>query len=200
MMLMKMDSGGLYQLNVMFTIMVVGFALVWLWAERIRFRNRWVRWLGAALIYYAFLGVTLLCNGFSKDVISVVGLAALSVPAILLALGVASAMSRQWFSMSRFIIQFGIALWGALLVVFAMAMFVFMSIPELSVYEQVFELLMVTFFSGIIYWAGCFPFLILIFVNPFWQRRFTVLSEIRINGKEGGESDESETIRGCMKS
>ena len=174
-----MDSGGTVQLNVMFTIMVVGFSMVWLLAERIGNRNRFVTFLLAALIYFGFLGVNLLSGGFGKDMIAIASLAAISIPAIIFAFIIAALNSPKPFNTTRFVIYIGAALFSSLLIIFSAIMFIFYPSPDRPINSQIIELLLVSFFSSLIYYAGLLPFLILLFANPFWRKRFEAVSGIQ---------------------
>ena len=60
--ILKMTSGSTVQTKVIFSIMVLGFSMIWLLAERIGNRNRFVTFLLATLTYFGFLGVNLLIS------------------------------------------------------------------------------------------------------------------------------------------
>lgn len=169
--IVPMDSGGVVQLNVMFAIMVVGFSMIWLLAERIGNRSRFVTFLLAALIYFGFLGVTLLGSGFQKDVIAIAGLAAVSIPAILLAFVIASPHCRKPFGAARFIITIGAALFFVLLVIFSVILFVFYPAQDRPMKDLMNELLIGCLFGSLIYYVVLLPFLILLLAHPFWRKR-----------------------------
>jgi len=174
-----MGSGSTVQLNVMFTIMVLGFSMVWLLTERIGNRNRFVTSLLATLIYFGFLGVNLLSSGFGKDMIAIASLAAISISAIIFAFIIAALNSPKPFNISRFIIYIGAALFSVLLIIFSIVMFVFYPAQNMPVKTRIIELLIASFFSSLIYYAGLLPFLILLFSNPFWRKRFEAVLGIR---------------------
>ena len=176
--LLQMTSGSLVQLDLMFTIMIVGFSLIWLLAERIKFRSGSGTLVCAALVYFGFLGVNLLCNGLHKDIIAVATCAAVSIPPILFAFFVASAKSRASFSAMRFLVYFGVTLFCSLLITFGMIMFIFYPIPNRVLSDQLAELLLASFLSGLIYFTATLPFLILPCANPFWLNRFEALSGV----------------------
>lgn len=169
--MMRVTSGSTAQLHVIFTVIVVGFSLVWLLAERIGHRNRFVTFLLASLIYFGFLGVTLLANGCSEDVTAIAGLTAVSLPAILLALFIASPHRTKPFHGARFVAWVGGTLFLALLVIFSTIMFVFYRAPGRSVEGLLRELLIASFLSSLIYYAALLPFLVLLLANPFWRKR-----------------------------
>jgi len=174
--ILPMDSGGTAQLNVMFTIMVLGFSMVWLLAERIGNRNRFVTFLLAALIYFGFLGVTLLGAGFGKSIIAIAALAAVSIPAILFAFIIASPHCTKPFHAARFVICVGVALFVVLLIIFSIILFIFYPAQDRPIKDLMSELLIASFFSSLIYYAVLLPFLILLLAHPFWRKRFeTVL-------------------------
>jgi hypothetical protein len=177
--ILQMDFGSTVQLNVMFTIMVLGFSMVWLLAERIGNRNRFVTFLLAGLIYFGFLGVNLLSGGFGKHMIAIVSLAAISIPAILLAFIMAALQSPKQFNAARFIIYIGAALFSVLLIIFSIIMFIFYPTQNMPVKTQIIEVLIASFFSSLIYYAGLLPFLILLFSNPFWRKRFEAVLGIQ---------------------
>jgi hypothetical protein len=174
-----MDSGGTVQLNVIFTIMVLGFSMVWLLAERIGNRNRVVTFLLATLIYFGFLGVNMLSAGFGKAMIAIVSLAAISIPGIIFAFIIAALTCPKPFNTARFVITIGIALFSILLIIFSMIMFIFYPAPDLPINRRIVELLMASFFSSLIYYAGLLPFLVMLFSNPFWRKRFEAVTGIR---------------------
>ncbi len=178
-----MDSGGTIQLNVMFTIMVLGFSMVWLLAERIGNRNRFVTFLLATLIYFGFLGVNLLSGGFGKDMIAIASLAAISIPAIIFAFIIATLNSPKPFNTARFIIYIGAALFSSLLIIFSAIMFIFYPIfypsQNMPVKTQITVVLIGSFFSSLIYYAGLLPFLVMLFSNPFWRKRFEAVLGIK---------------------
>jgi len=179
MQILHMSSGSAAQLNVMFTIMVVGFSLIWLLAERIGNRNRFITFLLATLIYFGFLGLNLLSGGFSKDIISIAYLAAISIPAILFAFVIAAINSPKPFNTARFVISIGAALLSSLLIIFSALMFIFYPIPDIPIASRIAELLTASLFSGLIYYAGLLPFLVLLFANPFWRKRFEAVLGIQ---------------------
>ena len=177
--ILQMDSGGTVQLNVIFTILVLGFSMVWLLAERIGNRNRFVTFLFATLIYFGFLGVTLLSAGFGRSIISIVSLAAISIPAILFAFIIATLTSPKPFNTARFIITIGAALFSVSLIIFSITMFILYQSQNLPVSTWITDLLTVSFFSSLIYFAGLLPFLVLLFSNPFWRKRFDAVMGIQ---------------------
>ena len=177
--MIHMTSGGAVQLNFMFTILVVGFSLIWLFAERIGNRNRFVTFLLANLIYFGFLGVNLLSNGFGKDIINIAAFAAISIPAIIFAFVVAAINSPKPFKKALFVIYIGAALFSSLLIIFSIVLFVLYPSPDRPITDKIIELLSVSFFSSLIYYAGLLPFLVLLFANPFWRKRFEAVMGIQ---------------------
>ena len=177
--ILKMTSGSTVQFNVIFTIMVLGFSLIWLLAERIGNRNRFVTFLLATLIYYGFLGVNLLSNGFSKHIILIVALAAVSIPAIILAFVFAALYFKNSFNTARYIIYIGAALFGVSLTIFAIIFSIFYPTFISEINRWIVELLTVSFFSSLIYYVGLLPFLILLFSNIFWRKRFEAVLGIQ---------------------
>ncbi|MBN2132724.1 MAG: hypothetical protein JW741_24705 [Sedimentisphaerales bacterium] len=177
--ILPMDSGGVVQLDVMFTIMVVGFSMVWLLAERIGHRNRFVTFLLATLVYFGFLGVTLLSAGFGKSIIAIVALAAVSIPAILLAFVIASPHCTKPFGAARFILTIGVALFVVLLVIFSVIMLLFYRAPGRPMRDLMNELLIGCLFGSLIYYGVLLPFLILLLAHPFWRKRLEAVLGIQ---------------------
>ena len=177
--MLQMDSGSTVQLNVMFTIVVVGFSMVWLLAEHIGNRNRFVTLLLAALIYFGFLGVNLLCAGFGEDMIAIAALAAISIPAIIFAFVIAALASPKPFDTARFFIYVGAALSGSLLIIFSAIVFIFYPPQSAPVSARISEVLIASLFSSLIYYAGLLPFLVMLFANPFWRKRLEAVLGIR---------------------
>ncbi|MHC4168710.1 MAG: hypothetical protein ACYSWQ_17295 [Planctomycetota bacterium] len=177
--LFQISSGSTTQLNVIFTILVVGFSMVWLLAERIGNRNRFITFLLAAIIYYGFLGVNLLSSGFGKDIIAIASLAAVSIPAIMFAFVIAALNPPKPFKAARFVIYVGAALFGSLLIIFSAIVFIFYPPHNVSISARIAEVFVASFFCSLIYYASLLPFLVMLFVNPFWQRRFNAVSGIQ---------------------
>lgn len=178
--ILRTDSGGAVQLNVMFTIIVLGFSMIWLLAERIGNRNRFVTFLLATLIYFGFLGIDLLSAGFSRSIIAIVSLAAVSIPAILFAFVIATLTCPKPFSTARFIITIGVALFGVSLILFSITMFIVYQSQDLPVSTTwITDLFTVSLLSSLIYYGGLLPFLILLLSNPFWRKRFEAVSGIQ---------------------
>lgn len=195
--IVPMDSGGTVQLNVMFTIMVLGFSMVWLLAERIGNRSRVVTFLLATLIYFGFLGVGLLSAGLGKDMIAIVSLAAISIPAILFAFLIAALLSPAPVNTARFIITIEAALFGVLLIIFSIIMFICYPAPDRPIKGLINELLIVSFVSSLIYYAGLLPFLILLFSNPFWRKRFEGVLGIQTRVPSCSLAEQSQRGRPC---
>jgi len=177
--IVPMDSGGAVQLNVMFTIMVLGFSMVWLLAERIGNRNRFVTFLLATLIYFGFLAVNLLSAGFGKNIVAIAALAAVSIPAILFAFLIASPHCTKPFNTARFILYIGVALFAVLLVIFSIITFLFYPAPDRPIKGVINELLIASFLGSLIYYAVLLPFLILLLANSFWRKRFEAVLGIQ---------------------
>ncbi len=177
--ILHISSGSTVQLNALFTILVVGFSLIWLLAERIGNRNRFITFLLANLTYFGFLGVNLLIAGFSKDIINISYLAAISIPAIILAFIIAALNSPKQFNSARFSIYTGAALFSSLLIIFSLVIFVFYPIPNRPIISWITELLVASSSASLIYYAGLLPFLVLLFANPFWRKRFEAVTGIQ---------------------
>ncbi len=99
--------------------------------------------------------------------------------AILFVFVIAGLTCPKPYNTARFIITIGIVLFSILLIIFSMIMFVFYPAPEMPMNRRIVELLMASFFSGLIYYAGLLPFLILLLSNSFWRKRFEAVMGIR---------------------
>jgi hypothetical protein len=177
--ILRLDSGGTVQLNVLFTVMVAGFSMVWLLAERIGNRKRFVTFTLATLVYFGFLGVNLLCSGFGKDIVSITLLAAVSIPPIMIALLIAARSSSKSFSRARFTACTGAGLFGSLLAIALAILFLFYPDPNRPIGSRIAEVLAFSFLTSLIYFVGLLPFLALLFTNPFWRKRFEYVTGIR---------------------
>jgi hypothetical protein len=58
-------------------------------------------------------------------------------------------------------------------------MFILYSPQHIPVNTWIADLLIASFFSSLIYYAGLLPFLIMLFANPFWRKRFEAVSGIQ---------------------
>jgi hypothetical protein len=62
-------------------------------------------------------------------------------------------------------------------------MFIFYPIfypsQNMPVKTQITDVLIVSFFSSLIYYAGLLPFLVMLFSNPFWRKRFEAVTGIQ---------------------
>lgn len=106
----KATTGDRAQMNTFFTITVLGFSMIWLLADRIGKRGRFVAFLSAAAICFGFLGAGLLTGGFGQDMMTVAILASLSILPILLAFAAASRLSSKSFGKARFLVVAGAVL------------------------------------------------------------------------------------------
>jgi hypothetical protein len=173
-------SGDTVQFNVLFTIIIVGFSMIWLLAERIGNRNRLVAFLLAALIWLGFLGVNLLCRGF-HDAAFIIVFGGVSASSILLAFAIASWFSAKRFRKIRFVAWVGLGLLGSLLAV--ASTFVFLFYPSGPVVDQLREVSVASLIFGLVYLVCLSPFLVLLWTNRFWRRRFECVTGIRIDAR-----------------
>lgn len=172
------DWGSLttVQFNVLFTIIIVGFSMVWLLAERIGNRNLLVAFLLAALLWFGFLGVNLLSRGFHDAEFTVV-FGGVSVLSILLAFGIATRFSTRRFRKARFVALAGFGLLGSLLAV--ASTFVFLFYPSGPVVDQLTEVSIASLIFGLVYLVCLSPFWVLLWTNRFWRRRFERVTGVR---------------------
>jgi hypothetical protein len=169
-------SGTTVQFNVLFTILIVGFSILWLLAERIGNRNRLVAFLLAALLWFGFLGVNLLSRGFHDAAFTVV-FGGVSVLSILLAFGLASRFSTRRFRKARFVAWAGFGLFGSLLAV--ASTFVYLFYPSGPIVDQLTEVSVASLIFGLVYLVCLSPFLVLLWTNRFWRRRFECVTGVR---------------------
>lgn len=153
----------------------VGFVLIWLLAERIGNRNRFVTWLLALLLFALSFGVMLVNLGMGIEAIQLSIFIALTVGIVMVSFPLAGFMCRKKFGPVRFSIW--TAVWVLLLtngffMVFAIIQAAMSDFPIMTLLLQV--LLVGFVYAGILI-AGLLPFEILLFVNRFWRKRFEVV-------------------------
>ncbi|HSV98866.1 MAG TPA: hypothetical protein VLI39_01745 [Sedimentisphaerales bacterium] len=168
-------SGTTVQFNVLFTIIIVGFSILWLLAERIGNRNRLVAFLLAALLWFGFLVVNLLSRGF-HDAAFIVVFGGVSVLSILLAFAIASWLSAKRFRRVRFVAWTGFGLFGSLLTVASTLVFLFY--PSGPVVAQLTEVFVASLISSLVHTVCLLPFLVLLWTNRFWRRRFERVTRV----------------------
>lgn len=177
--IVKATSGSMMQMNQLFTIMVLGFSLIWLLADRIGGRSRIATLLLAAFIYFGFLGANLLTSDFGKEAMTVASMAAVAIPPIVLAFAVASLLSSRSLGKTRFVAVMGVVL----LVSFAVILSVVTLIahPSHSLRGQIGELVFASLIFSAVFLVALTPFLILLWANRFWRRRFACVMGIGTN-------------------
>jgi hypothetical protein len=175
----KMTSGDRAQLNMFFTITVLGFSMIWLLADRIGHRSRLVAFLSAAVIYFGFLGADLLASGFGKDAMTIAILASLSILPILLAFAAASRPSSRSFGKVRFLAVAGAVLFVSFAVILSVATLI--THPSHSLRGRIEELAFASLTFSAVFLVALTPFLVLLWTNRFWRRRFERVTRIRIN-------------------
>ncbi len=175
----KATTGDRVQMNTFFTIMVVGFSLVWLLADRIGNRSRLVALLLAALIYFGSLGVNLLTGDFGKDAMTVVIMASLSIPSILFAFAAASLASSRSLGKARFFAVAGVVLFVSFAVILSVVTPI--AHPSHSIREQIGELAFTSLIFSGVFLVALTPFLVLLWTNPFWRRRFECVTGVRVD-------------------
>jgi hypothetical protein len=173
-------SGTTVQFNVLFTILIVGFSILWLLAERIGNRNRLVAFLLAAAIWFSFLGVNLLSRGFHDAEFTVV-FGGVSILSVLLAFGIATRFSTRRFRKTRFVAWAGFGLLGSLLAVASTLVFLFYS--SRPIVDQLTEVSVASLIFGLVYLVCLSPFLVLLWANRFWRRRFECITGIRMDAR-----------------
>ncbi len=171
-------SGTTVQFNALFTIIIVGFSILWLLAERIGNRHRLVAFLLAALIWFGFLGVNLFSRGFHDAAFTVV-FGGASLLSILLAFGIASRFSTRRFRKARFVAWTGFGLLGSLLAVASTFVVLFYSIGPIV--DQLTEVSVASLIFYLVYLVCLSPFLVLLWTNRFWRRRFECVTGIRVD-------------------
>lgn len=171
--MMRMDSGGSsVQLDFMFRVLVLGFSMIWLLAERIGNRSRLVTCLLAILIYLGFLGVDLLGGGFGKDTVAMACFAGASILAIFFALLLAGLIAGKPFNIARFLIGLPAALYTLVLILFLIVMRALTGNGDYPFSSMIVEALMASFFTALIYYVSLLPFVVLLVNSPFWRKRF----------------------------
>ncbi len=181
-MVIKPTSGSMVQTNTLFTAMTVGFSLVWLLGERIGNRNPFVAFLLAALVSFGFLGVNLFSRGFGKDVTAISVLAATMILPMLLALGVAAFLSSKRFRKVRFAVWTGVCLFGSQWIIVSTVTLLFNSNRPIA--GQIAEVSFASLVISLLCCVCLLPFLILLWTNRFWRRRFECVTRIRVEADE----------------
>lgn len=171
---MGMPTGSVVQFNFMFTVLVLGFSMVWLLAERIGNRNRFVTFLLAVLVYLGFLMVNLLGSGFGDDTVQIACLAVISIVGLLPAFFLAGVIAGKPFNVARFLIYLPVALFMLLMVCFLVAFHMVLLIgnDNFPFSSMVVEALTASFFASLIYYIAILPFVVLLMNSPFWRKRF----------------------------
>ncbi|MEN6425204.1 MAG: hypothetical protein ABFE13_07565 [Phycisphaerales bacterium] len=177
--ILKLSSGDAVQMNVLFMVMVVGFSLVWLLGERIGNRNRFLAFLLATLVWFGFLGVSLLGAGVGKTMIMAASMAAVSIPPIVLAFVAATLVCAKTFGRFRFIACMAGTLFVSLLAVLSAVMLIFSMPAGRSMSDRLVEVLLASFVISLVYFVGLLPFLVLLFANSFWRKRLEYVTGIR---------------------
>lgn len=176
--IMRLPSGSAVQMHMFFTIVVVGFSMIWLFADRIGIRRRLVALLLAALVYFGFLGANLLTGGFGKDAMTVAIMASLSILPILIAFAAATLLSSRSLGKARFLIVAGVVLFVSVAVILSVVMLI--THPSHSLRGQIGELVSASLiFTGVLF-VALTPFLVLLWTNRFWRRRFECVTGIRV--------------------
>jgi hypothetical protein len=156
---------GLYE------TLVLGFAVIWLLAERIGGRNRFLTWLAALAVFLLFIGVSLstLTSVFERIIMSVSQ--GMSVGIALIAISLAAVMSRKRFGPVRFCVW--VAVWLLIITPLLLLAAAAIQIRDVSgTFDNLIPILKTSLiFAGVII-AGLLPFEILLFVNRFWRKRF----------------------------
>jgi hypothetical protein len=178
--ILRMDTASIVQLNHMFKVIIVGFAIIWLFAERIAKRNRLITFMLANLIYLGYLAINLIGSGFGKDIVNISCLAAISIPAIICAFAFAAIKSTKPFKITRFLIYYVIFLFVALLILFCLSTLILMQVfpfheGAFKIGNWIAEILTASFFAGLIYFVCLVPFIILLSSKPFWRKRFETI-------------------------
>jgi hypothetical protein len=154
-----------------FETLAIGFAVIWLLAERIGGRNRFLTWLAVLAVFLVFLGTSTvtLTSGFERIIMSIS--LGISVGIVLIAIPLAAVMCRKHFGSVRFCLWTGF--WILIVTLLAMVTFAAIQMRNMSeLFEYFTQVLMaILIFSGVLI-AGLLPFEILLFANSFWRKRF----------------------------
>lgn len=177
----KPTSGSVAQANLLFTTIVLGLSLVWLLGERIGNRNRVISFLLAAFIYFGFLGVNLLSGGFNKDLVAISFLAAAMILPILFSLGMAAFLSSKRFGRVRFAVLTGVCLFISEWIIFLAVALPFDSTRSTA--AQLSEALLVSLLIALVCFVCLLPFLVVLWTNRFWRRRFECVAGIRADAR-----------------
>jgi len=149
-------------------------------AERIGSRSRLITLSLAALIYLGFLGLNLRRAGLGKDTGDIALFAAASVLPILFAFVIGTLSSLRSFSKARFIACTGAALFVWVAIIGATVTLVFdPSVNRSITSRMIVEVIGAFLLLSLVYFVALLPFLVLLFTNRFWRRRFERVTGIR---------------------
>ena len=170
------------ELNLMFTGLVGSFAAVLLAGASLKR-------IGLLFVPVLYLGVIALSGVVNRETLDMAIFLALSMLGFYGAYIGAGLACRRRFTIGAFLLWKAIGLMASLLVVFLVASYLFSQQLHQSFEEMLPEVLFCCVISGAIYYVGALPFEILMFVHPFWRKRFEAVFSVIYN-HEGHEEHE----------
>ncbi len=170
-----MPSESSLLMGSMIDCLLVGFVLIWLMAERIGRRNRFVTWLLAWLVLGAALLAMIVNLGGGMYMVMLSIFIGLTFGILMVSFPLAAFSCRKRFSGLRF--SLWLALWVVLatFVFYTAAALIQVMASGLSLVMVLMQILMVVFIYAGILVASLLPFEILWFKNAFWRKRFEAI-------------------------
>ena len=162
---------------------LIGLIVNLLAAERTAKRNRFVRWLLGGLIFMLIFCVELLNIQFDLGMLT-------QVLSMLIMVGIIVGIFLTAFPLSCFLCQkkFGpvrFCLWMAMwILISTMSLFAILGLIQAVIYSEMYWSVVIQVFTaglilGGVLIAGLLPFEIVVFVSPFWRKRFEMLSGLK---------------------
>jgi len=173
---LKPASGDAVQMSGLFRILLFGFSMIWLCADRIGNRGRLIAFALGALVYFGFLGANLLTSDLGKDAGTTASIAAMAILPVLLAFAAASLFSSRSFGRVRFLAVAGVALFVSFAIILLAVTVLFD--PRGSIQSQISQVAFASLFFSLAFLVGLTPFLALMWTNRFWRRRFACVTGI----------------------
>ena len=175
--MMGLPSSAHVELNMMFTGIIGSFIAVFLTAKRIQHRSR----LFVFLIPALYLTVIFFSGVIRKDTRPMAAILVVSVLSLCAAYIGAKVACREEFFVSRFLVWKGLCLLISFITILLLVAYVWSLSRHYGFEGMVFEILVGGAICSVIYFVALLPFEVLLFVSPFWRKRFEVVFGLKIS-------------------
>ena len=165
------------ELNLMFTGMVGSFAAVLLLGGCLNGFKR----MGILFVPVLFLGVIYLSGVITDETLDMTVFLTLSILSVYGAFLGAKVACRWAFSIRVFLLWKGICMAVLLLVILLITAYALSFTHDFPTDQIIPEVLFCTLTCTVIYYIGALPFEILMFVNPFWKKRFEAVFRLKVS-------------------